>query len=378
MKCLILHRWANLIIAALCLGVWILVAWKMRWDLLLLGQTPMLDFDTYYQTAQDVISGYSPLSLPYMQTGGPPSVILPYLPFTLVSLPIARSIMAIISLLSIIFGAWTIASTAFKKHRLIPTMVIASLWLISFPARFNLGQGQPNLIIMAIFASLLTTTNSTKTSFLTSIAALIKTNYLVLFASLGLSKTLFKAIVTLLLLVGLGLWIIKPSYYLEFSQQRLGSTLNQSVNLMDVDYYNQSLKSTLSRFDLNQLYQPLFWLFALVSGVYLLITKDRSAGVILSLLLSPILWQHYVVVVYPVIISLLAENRNKRAVMIAILLAFILLMIEFPWLHHQSLTPINSVFGSHYFFGLLILVVVSIRSRLKKEPTAVIDKSVYN
>jgi len=338
----------------------------------------MLDFDIYYQTAKDVIAGNHPLSLPYMQTGGPPSVILPYLPFTLVSLPIARSVMGIASLLSIIFTAWTITSTAFRNHRFVVTIIIASLWLMSFPARFNLGQGQPNLIIMAIVATLLTTKNSTKHSLLTSIAALIKTNYLILFASLGLSKTLLKAMVAFFLLVGLGFWVIKPSYYADFSQQRLGITINQSATLLDVDYYNQSLKSTIGRFSLDRIYTPLFWLLTLTAGIYLFVTKDRLTGVVLSLLLSPIMWQHYVVVVYPVVISLLTLNKKHRAATVVTMLASILLMIELPWLHHQSLTPINRVLASHYFFGLLLLIIICIQQRLKKDPTAVIDNSVYN
>lgn len=340
----------------------------MRWDQLIFGNTPLFDFDIYYQTAKDVIAGKHPFSLPYMQTGGPPSVIIPYIPFTIFTLKWARILIELLSLLSMIIAARMIVKTFLKSHTLASTVILSTFWLIAFPTRFNLEQGQPNLIIMALIALLITTKKDSITTFSSSVLALIKTNYLVIFMSLKGTKVLLTSIMYFMILIIIGFWVIKPNYYMDFVNQRLYSAVNSSAHITDVDYYNQSLKSTLARFQLSEMYTAVFWFFVLLSVIYLLITKDRLSGIVLSLLLSPILWQHYVVAVYPVIAYFLLSKQRKPSVTILVSAAMILLSIEFPWLHHQPLIFRNSLLASHYFIGLLFLLIVCINNKIGDSP----------
>lgn len=329
--------------------VWMVVAIKMRWDLLLTGQVPLMDFDIYYQTARDVMAGQHPLSLPYMQTGGPPSVILPFIPFSFLPLTVARAVMTWVSLLAIVITAYVMAKTCFKKEVFLATIILASVWLMAFPSRFNLGQGQPNLLVMLLAALVLTS----KGALAAALMAVVKTNYLVVFASFS-PKKLMSSILMFMVFVGLGFGVIKPSYYADFVRERGGATISYGAEIIDVDYYNQSLKSTLSRFGVEKIYAPVFWVLAVGSGIYLFRSKNIAAGILLSLLLSPILWQHYVVVAYPVVVGLF----KKRPWMSA--LGMGLISMELPWVHGQALTLINSLPASHYFMGLWLLLAAAV------------------
>jgi hypothetical protein len=350
-------------IIVICVTVWIAVGWRMEWDALLLGQVPLFDFDIYYQTITDVIAGNHPLHLPYMQTAGPPSVILAYLPFVVFPLEWARAAIGIISLVSVIIGAWILARHLFPVRWLVMTCTIATLWLIAFPTRFNLGLGQPNLIIMALVSLLLVESRVTPRSILAAVMAVIKTNYLVMIAGLEWPKTALRAVVIFFALIVVGFVVIKPGYYADFLTERAHDTINQGAVITDVDYYNQSLKSTLARFHLGQLYAPLFWISTLLSFWYLVVHKDVRSGIILSLLLSPLLWQHYVVVVYPIVISVLASKDKRLSVILATMAAMMLLSVEFSWLQNQPITFSNSLIGSHYFFGLCLLLIATIRQK---------------
>lgn len=337
--------------------VWVAVAIKMRWDLLLTGQTPLMDFDIYYQTAKDVLAGQHPLSLPYLQTGGPPAVILPFIPFMMLPLPVARAVIGWSSLAAIIGAALITAKRLFPRYAIEATVLLATLWLVAFPSRFTLQQGQPNLLIMFLMALIL---NGSKNSCCwASIATLVKTNYLVMIASLPI-KMLLKALGILSLLVLMGFGVIKPGYYVDFIRVRGEATFNQGGRIADVDYYNQSLKSTMARFSGSDYYALVFWLGALISGVYLFRSKNIRAGILLSLLLSPMLWQHYVVVAYPVAVELFKKRPWMGMVGMG------LMGVEFPQLHGQPLTPLNSMLASHYFIGLMILLAAAVISRREK------------
>ncbi len=355
----------KLVLIFVCISLWGYVAWRMDFPQFLAGHTPMLDFDTYYQTAIDVRHGLHPFSLPYMQTGGPPSVIIPYLPFSLLSLPLARSVMNICNIGAILITGWLLASYWGKENHWLKTIMISTGLLVPFPTRFNLGQGQPNLWIMAAVAYLLTSQQKKISSIALSLIILIKTNYsLMLLSFWNTKKVLLKTIGLLIVFLAIASPVIKPQYYIDFIQLRLFQTTFSSANNNDADYYNQSLKATLNRLAVPNMYPFLFITIFIIVLVYLIKHPyDRASGVLFSLLLSPVLWQHYVVVSYPIAFLCLIHKSVSWQVKTLTLFGLCLVSIEIPLLHHQSLQFPRQLLASHYFFGLCCLFIAQYKNQ---------------
>lgn len=318
---------------------------------LLSGSVPMLDFDIYFQTAKDVFGGAHPLKLPYMQTGGPPSVILPFLMLTWMPLAYARSVMTLLSLMSVFASGWVLVSKYFVNKKIFVWTIFVLLFFLAFPTRFNLGQGQPNLILMWMVCLLLFGDKKAASCWI-ALMMLLKTNYaLLLFARTGKNLIISFSIFVCFLI--LGFVVVKPEYYADYINQR---ALNTFVSSGDggFDYYNQSLRSTLSKIGLSAEYQMVY-LLSLVGGVlYLIKTKDLMGGVILSLLLSPILWQHYVVVAYPVVVGLVLE-KNAKIVKILAIIGGMMLVFNLDFLHSVNQNLANGLLASHFFFGLMLV-----------------------
>jgi hypothetical protein len=350
----------------LCITIWVVVAWRMQWHQLLIGNVPLLDFDTYHQTAIDTRLGRHPLSLPYMQTGGPPSVIIPYLPFSFLPLQLARSLMSLGSILAIWLTGWIMARSLHPRHKYFWTLIYTTLLLLPFPTRFNLGQGQPNLWLMAGAAHLISNSTSSVGAWIAGLIIIVKTNYLIMMTSFWRSKFLLFTLGVVILFLTISSPVIKPQYYVDFIQRRLFQTTFQSAQIIDVDYYNQSLKSTLGRFGLSDWYMTIFLISGLLSLSYLITHEsDLSSGILLSLLLSPLLWQHYVVVIYPLAIFLLRRLSPSTPLSKLILfLGLLLICLEFPWLHGQPASFFNSLLASHFFIGICLILIISLRVSL--------------
>lgn len=113
----------------------------------------------------------------------------------------------------------------------------------------------------------------------------------------------------------------------------------------------------MARFGAEKAYTPVFWMLAIGSGIYLFWSKNIIAGILLSLLLSPMLWQHYVVMAYPLLVVLF-RNKKLTGLVIAGLL-----MMELPWLHGKQLSVGNSLMASHYFVGLVWMLIESVKQK---------------
>lgn len=197
-----LGKLATGLVLFLCVLAWGGAAWRMRWDLLLMGQIPLMDFDIYYRTAKDVMAGQHPMELPYMQTGGPPSVILPFVLISIFPLAVARGLMFGSSIIALILAARVMARKYFGDRILIATCLMATMGLVAFPTRFNLGQGQPNLWLMLLVGWLIS--DSGKRWWIAALLAVIKTNYLVIFASFPFKK-IVSLILIFMIVIGIGL-----------------------------------------------------------------------------------------------------------------------------------------------------------------------------
>lgn len=339
--------------------------WKIDLISFLRGQEVMWDLDIYYQIAVDVRQGADPYDLPYMETAGPPAVIIPYLPLSFFSLATARSVMVGLSLISAWFSCWLLASHLFKTHRFQWALLLHFLLWLTFLPRYNLNVGQPNLLLMLGVTSLLATTSLPRQSLSVALITLVKTHYLVAWGSLLIQpKTLLVAGLILAGITVASLPIIKPQFYWKYFTQRASHYLMSAPPIPDLDYYNQSLRSTLSRLHLAEFY-PLVLLVILALGIaHLLETGDIQSGLLLSLLVSPIVWQHYLVVAYPIAVLSLDEAWQRNHLPWYLIFGSGLLVLHLPWLHGQPVALVPGILASHYYWGLLLLWLSRLNRRV--------------
>ena len=151
------------------------------------GQTPMLDFDTYYQIACDVLEGKHPYELPYMQTAGPPLVISPFIPLAFLPLQLGRVMMVWGSLIASIISCFLLAKKISSKLIWPAALTLFIFLLTAFPARFSIELGQPNLFCLLFITLLLTQKNDKRSGLWLALLTILKTFFLI--SSLALIRT---------------------------------------------------------------------------------------------------------------------------------------------------------------------------------------------
>ncbi len=332
-----------------------------------IGATPLWDFDIYYQIVRDALTGLNIYQLPYMQTSGPPLVVVPYLLVSWLPLAAARSLMNAMSLIAGLGTSWLLANKILASHsfksKVTVTLVLNALLLMTFPARFNFITGQPNLIAMFLTTVVVVTFDQKIQGLAAGLLAIIKTNYLLIFASFFKHQrgSIVVGIVTLVVGLILSLSLFNPISSVEFLTNRGPSFVNSIPQTTDVDYYNQSLRATTARLRLGSLYPWLFIGFGLIAVIYLIRTGDVISSIIISLLIAPVLWQHYIVVVYPILVLMAVQDWRNRKISRWFVLASVLLLTHLPGLHgHPAIFPYN-LLASHYFLGLGILLAYQVR-----------------
>jgi alpha-1,2-mannosyltransferase len=335
----------------------------------LTGSVQLWDFDIYYQTAQDAMAGLNLYQLPYMQISGPPLMVLPYVPFTWLPLNGARSVMSCVSLIAGLGTSWLLANKISSNYslwvRVTVTLLLNTLLLLTFPARFNFITGQPNLVIMWLSCWLMVSASQPAKGLAAGLLTIIKTNYLVTFLSLFKKSKPSLAIGIWVVAAGLilSLALFNSNSFIQFVTQRGPSFATSVAVTTDVDYYNQSVRATMGRLHLGEVYPILFGLMALAGLLYVWRSGDLVSSVMTSLLISPVLWQHYIVVVYPIIILMGYRLWQVKKVSYLFLLAVLLLIAHFPKLHgHPAVLPYNLI-ASHYLIGLGILLFLQIKGR---------------
>lgn len=334
-----------------------LLFWKINLFNFLLGKMPLWDFDVYYQTAADVRNGAHPYQLKYMQTAGPPLVIAPFLPFTFLPLPVARTTILLISLAAVLGTSILLAKKIFPKAPMLFALLLNLFLLTTFQPRFNFILGQPNLIIMLLITLVLTTTSRGNTGLLFASITLIKTHYAV--AWIALLKKSFKSItigVVAVIVIGLvTLPIIKPIFYFDYLSTRLSKHIAEPLIIHDVGYYNQSLRATLARLSIGESFGVISVVLLLSGGWYVFKSGDQASGFLLSLLVSPIVWQHYIVITYPIIFLTLLAYAKRKKLPWHIVVAAVLLFAHIPWLHEKGVSFWLGILASHYYLGVVLL-----------------------
>jgi hypothetical protein len=363
--------------------VQVLLWQKIKFDDFLLGKINLWDFDIYWQGAVDIMKGFNLYEMPYMVSAGPPLVYAPFLFFYKIPLNISRSIITILSSIAIGWSSWRLsAGFSFLEKKSfwreiglnrfnIFLLLQLCLW-IAFPTRFSLLLGQVNLILMLAVTYLLTTKSSLIKGALSGILIIFKTNFLILFVAMIFKKSHRKSFLIGLATIGVGLlfsinWI-KPDFYRYYFTHKSQTYISASVPNNHIDYYNQSLSSTFNRLNLNKFYLS-FWMISVIGGaVWLIKTQDLESGIILSVLLSPVSWSHYVVVFYPILIGMFSKlvkkgfpkTKKDWLKWILLIASAFLLSVEIKSLHQQQLTLFSGILASHYLIGGVMLMALQV------------------
>ena len=356
----------------------------------LAGNSQLLDLETYHHLVKDVFMGINPYTVSYMQTLGPPTVLFYFLPFSLFSLPTAKFLFTIINIICGFATCYVLAKNFFQNnhrprnashtsevktpnlHTINIFLIFTLIFFSSFPVRFSIEMGQPNLVIGYLVSLLVCKANTKYLNVILSLIVIIKTNYFIALISL-LKKNATIMAKTLLIILGivvLLLPIIKPSFYTHYLTHKTGDLLPSIGSTQELNYYNQSIPARLNGLGLEHATIPLY----VVSVLIILMCVYKSGNIILgsiaSIILSPVSWQHYYAVLFPVFIFTFVNTKNIRY-RIILLIAYLLFWIEFPFLHSTRVNLFTALLSSHYLISAIILFTLIFKQKI---PTSSVSK----
>ena len=322
------------------------------------GISTLLDFNAYFKLIGDLKEKINPYTVTYMQTLGPPTVFFYFLPFSIFPIKAAQGIFTLINISCGISACYLLASRFYPKFKIAAFLLLNLIFFSSFPVRFSIEIGQPNLVICYLISLLICIPKIKFPSIILALLISIKTNYFLVLISF-LKKNLKLVIKTLLVIISFAVLlfpIIKPSFYSYYLFQKTKNVLPAFGKNVSIDYYNQSIPSSLTRLGVIQNQKELYLLITIVLIYLTFRSSNLLVGILSSILLSPVAWQHYFAVLLPVFVVVFVNLKKKPINLLFFFIAIIFWWIEFPWLHLSPLNFINGVLASHYFISTLILI----------------------
>lgn len=329
----------------------------------LTGKAALLDFDTYCRLVRDAKHGINPYAISYMQSLGPPLVFVYFIFYSFLSLAKARAISTLVNILVGFSVSWLLAKKYFPKNKTNYFLIFTLIFFSAFPVRFSIEMGQPNLIATLLITLILVSkTPFQKSSFLSLLIA-IKTFFLFSLLSYLRKnlKIVFKTLFLLGILIIFSFLFIKPAWYRYYLYERLPGVISPTPKGIStgLDYYNQSLKSTFNRFCLSSIYPSTEIIVFIFLSALIFSFASFELSIPSALIISPVSWQHYFATLFPILVVAFLSTKNRLSKILTITSGF-LWWIEIPWLHNSSITFINSLLASHYFFSAVILVIAII------------------
>ena len=354
------------------------------------GPSQLLDLETYYRLVEGVLMGINPYTVSYMQTLGPPTVLFYFLPFSIFSLPTAKFLFTIINIICGFATCYVLAKNFFQNshrprnashtsevktpnlHTINIFLIFTLIFFSSFPVRFSIEMGQPNLVIGYLVSLLVCKANTKYLNVILSLIVIIKTNYFIALISL-LKKNATIMAKTLLIILGivvLLLPIIKPSFYTHYLTHKTGDLLPSVGSTQEINYYNQSIPARLNVLGLEHTALLFYVVLDLIILWIVYNSGNIMLGIIASIILSPVSWQHYYAVLFPVFIFTFVNTKNIRY-RILLLIAYLFFWIEFPFLHSTSVNLFTALLSSHYLISAIILFTLIFKQKI---PTSSVSK----
>jgi len=319
-------------------------------------KTPLYDFDLYYSLINSIKHGINPYSPGLTFSLGPPLVFLYFFPFSFLALEKARVVATLINITSGFVLCFLLAKKFNKKYLLTTFLVLVIVFFSAFLPRYSLGMGQPSILLTLFITYIICSKNSVLKGISLAIASSLKTILLFpILAFIKNKKFLIVFLLTLVLLTLLSLTFIKVDWYKYYFQNIFISLNNSPLASSGIDSYNQSLKSTLFRFGLFDLYKIIFIPVLIIASLFIAITANFELSVITAILLSPISWQHYFVVLFPIFVAAVFKMKWNFKNLSIFTVSFILWFVQFPWLNSSKVGLVTSILASHFFISGLML-----------------------
>lgn len=318
--------------------------------------TSLYDFDLYYILIENIKNSVNPYSPWLIYTVGPPLLFLYYFPFSFLKLTDARILVTIINIASGFILCFLLGRKFNKKYLLTTFLTLSIIFFSAFLPRFALGNGQPSILITLLITLVIISKNSFWKGIFLALAASIKTIFLFPVLSFLKDKKFLIAItLSFFLLTLISLTFIKIDWYIYFFQKIFPDLNNSPTPLSGLDYYNQSLKSTFFRLGIIDSYKFLFFPILVVASLLLIIMGSFELSVIATILLSPVSWQHYFTILFPIFVLVFFTMKKNIRNLSVFTLAFILWFIEFPWIHNTTPNLLSRLLASHYFISGFLL-----------------------
>lgn len=319
--------------------------------------TPLYDFDLYYLILQKIKSGMNPYTSVSTFSLGPPLVFLYYLPFSFIGLSQARILTTLVNIFAGFTSCFLLAKKFNRKHLATVFLILSIILFASFPARFSLGMGQPIMLISLLITLLIIGKQDFWKGFFLASAVLLKTIFIFPFLSFikNNKKIVLVSLTVLVISTLFSLVFIKPNWHVYYLSN-VFLKLNDSPSILSgLDYYNQSLKSMFFRFGLFNIYKIVYLPLVAIASLCTVITGSFELSVIFAILLSPISWQHYFLVLFPVFVKTFFDMEKTPKNLLIFTLSMTLWFVQFPWLHQSNVNFINALLASHFSLSGLLL-----------------------
>lgn len=325
------------------------------------------DLMYYYNAVHALTGNANPYTTGYIY---PPICLIILYPLQFLSLPTARLLWTVLSLLALCVSL--VLLLKLYNYRLFSTsaLLIWSLAFIFFPVRWTLGMGQINMYILLLLSMAIVLFSKGKYTLAGICFGLtLAIKYFPVFILPYLImrkqwKILWSLILTLVVLTALGFILLPRSVNTQFFTQILpGFLLAGSGN--DA-YYNQALSGFLAREVQDE---TLRWIWRISTSLsvffitFLLIYKRPANkqriifefGIIitLSLLLNSFSWQHhYTWLLIPLIAVFTTITKAKKSIMEYSVLALVYLLSS---ININTPGEIPAILLSHTFYGGTLL-----------------------
>lgn len=178
-----------------------------------------------------------------------------------------------------------------------------------------------------------------------------------------------RIIITILCIIIILFPIVKPPFYTYYISNKTGSFIPPATNSETLNYYNQSIPARVGVFRLGE-YTFFIYLTILIVLLYQIYkSQNLMLGIVSSIILSPISWQHYFAVLFPIYIVFYFKTKivaNK----ILLFIAYFFFWIEFPFLHTEKVNLFTSLLSSHYLLSAIILFVLIYKQQATIHPAS--------
>lgn len=362
-----LKTWSPIVI---CIACWF---YRFKKLALVLKSGILVDFNSYFQEASIILAKKTPELKLGQSTFGPPTTYLPFLPFALFPIETAQYLITGLNLLSLFFVFYLLYKKFFRRVDSFFWLFISSL-AFCFPLIFSLAQGNPlGQVTLGIYAFWLFPRQRILSFGLFFVAGLLKQFPFILLPIRLIKKhtknknAVAKTDLTVFLLyflltAFLSIIFLPSSIWRKYHE--FGSALLKNLRIPDPTIYNQSLVSTLARFNLPiSFHWPLYFGFALgiifFTGYYFFKKNGGETSLdfeILALsailLLHPFPWQYYFLILLPFLMLKIKENTTN-IFLVWYCLAYFALSFNGGNIHISFLSPF---LNSSQFLGTLILI----------------------